>query len=508
MSGERTARPPRTHAVIPSATPARYSQVVLGLLQRHRWFFLSFTLAALALRIFFAVKFAHVTTDSLLYADIAKNWLTHGVFGQTDTGVLVPTLIRLPGYPAFLAIAFKLFGMESYRAVIAIQVVVDTATCFLLADVARRWWNRQGGDRPAQAAFALTALCPFLANYTAAVLTETLEVFFTALAFNFAIAGLRRLNQVEQPTKVFRRWKPWIGCGLATGAAILLRPDGGLLLAAIGGYLGILFLIHRRKQEFVAALVFGTTTILCLVPWTIRNWRTFHVFQPLAPRYANMPGDFVPNGFNRWVKTWIVDYVSTEEFYWAEPGEEIDTNLLPERAFDSYEQYQRTQQIFDDYNTDHDMTPELDAQLEALAQERIHRSPFRYWVRLPFLRMADMWLRPRTELLPADTRWWEFDAGPVSASTSLGFGLLNLAYLAAAIVGFARFIFKRPRRSRFTVHWFTTQHAGLLLLFFLMRTLFLGSLENPEPRYTLEAYPVVILAAAVCWRRKEQHLKR
>ncbi len=490
-----------------------------GLLQRHRWFFLSFTLAALALRIFFAVKFAHVTTDSLLYADIAKNWLTNGVFGQTDTGVLVPTLIRLPGYPAFLAIVFKLFGMESYRAVIAIQVIVDTATCFVLADTARRWWSRAGeavrvadrpendrpeidrskNDRPAQAAFAFTALCPFLANYPAAVLTETLEVFFTALALNFAIAGLRSFDQVEQPTKVYRSWKFWIGCGLATGAAILLRPDGGLLLAAIGGYLGILFLIRRRKQEFAAALVFGLTTILCLVPWTIRNWRTFHVFQPLAPRYANMPGDFVPHGFNRWVKTWIVDYVSTEEFYWAEPGEEIDTNLLPERAFDSYEQYQRTQQIFDDYNTDHDMTPELDAQLEALAQERIHRSPFRYWIRLPLLRMADMWLRPRTELLPADTRWWEFDAGPVSASTSLGLGLLNMAYLAAAIVGFARFVFRRPRRS-----WFTAQHAGLLLLFVLMRTLFLGSLENPEPRYTLEAYPAVILTAAVCWRTKEQ----
>jgi hypothetical protein len=212
-----------------------------------------------------------------------------------------------------------------------------------------------------------------------------------------------------------------------------------------------------------------------------------------------MPGDFVPHGFNHWTKTWIADYVSTEEFYWAEPGEELDIDKLPERAFDSYEQYQRTQQILDDYNTDHDMSPELDAQLEALAQERIQYSPFRYWVRLPLLRMADMWLRPRTELLPADTRWWEFDDGAASDATSLGLGLLNFAYLAAAVFGFARFILQRPRRS-----WFTAQHAGVLLLFFLLRTLFLGSLENPEPRYTLEAYPAVILAAAVCWRPKDQ----
>jgi len=36
---------------------------------------------------------------------------------------------------------------------------------------------------------------------------------------------------------------------------------------------------------------------------------------------------------------------------------------------------------------------------------------------------------------------------------------------------------------------------GLLLLFVILRSAFLGSLENPEPRYTLEMYPVVIVLA-------------
>jgi hypothetical protein len=34
-------------------------------------------------------------------------------------------------------------------------------------------------------------------------------------------------------------------------------------------------------------------------------------------------------------------------------------------------------------------------------------------------------------------------------------------------------------------------------MFLALRSLFLGTLENPEPRYTLECYPVVIVAAAV-----------
>jgi len=135
-----------------------------------------------------------------------------------------------------------------------------------------------------------------------------------------------------------------------------------------------------------------------LLPWTLRNLRTFHRFQPLAPRYANTPEDFVPRGFNRWTKTWIADYVSTEELYWAEPGEEMDFDKLPERAFDSRQQFDATQQVFDDYNANHEIDADLDARFAALATERIQPSPLRYYIRLPLLRMADMWLRPRTEL--------------------------------------------------------------------------------------------------------------
>jgi hypothetical protein len=42
-------------------------------------------------------------------------------------------------------------------------------------------------------------------------------------------------------------------------------------------------------------------------------------------------------------------------------------------------------------------------------------------------------------------------------------------------------------------------HVGLLLTFVLLRSAFLGTLENPEPRYTLEMYPVVIVLAAAWW---------
>ncbi len=209
-------------------------------------FFLAASLAALALRLVFVLHFPAVVDDSRLYADIAENWLQHGVYGITDSGQIMPTLSRLPGYPAFLAAIFAVFGWSNFRAVLLIQVLFDLGTCFLVADLARRF----ASERAAKVAFLLAALCPFLANYAAAVLTETLEIFFTALALDLALRGsaafLRALESDSTPVPL-----TWLGCGLSIGACILLRPDGGILFGAVGACWFLIFLrsfLGKLKQ--------------------------------------------------------------------------------------------------------------------------------------------------------------------------------------------------------------------------------------------------------------------
>ena len=86
---------------------------VRELLRSKARFFLLATLAALALRLFLVWRFPAVVDDSRLYADIARNWLQHGKYGVTDSGQVVPTLSRLPGYPAFLAIIFATISSDS-----------------------------------------------------------------------------------------------------------------------------------------------------------------------------------------------------------------------------------------------------------------------------------------------------------------------------------------------------------------------------------------------------------
>ena len=46
------------------------------------------------------------------------------------------------------------------------------------------------------------------------------------------------------------------------------------------------------------------------------------------------------------------------------------------------------------------MTPNLDARFAHLAASRIRAHPLRYYAGLPLLRIADMWLSPRIEILP------------------------------------------------------------------------------------------------------------
>jgi 4-amino-4-deoxy-L-arabinose transferase-like glycosyltransferase len=452
---------------------------VLELVRRNSRFFLLAAVAGLLLRLLFLIRFPAVVTDSFVYGDIAKNWLQHGIYGLSGTDEISPTYIRLPGYPAVLAFIFSIFGMEHYRAVLVTQIFVDIGTCFICADIARRLF----GNRAAKVAFVLAALCPFLANYSAAALTETLEIFFTALALDYVLSGLQRRNL-----------RAIVGCGLCCAAAILLRPDGALLLICIFLYLLWHWLIEIRKAgaatsmwSIRAALLVCVIAILPLLPWTLRNFHVFHRFQPLAPRYANEEDEFVPIGFNHWTKSWITDYASVEEIYWAVPGSTIDIDKLPDRAFDSAQQRTQSEQAISGYNQLLHVSPEIDQQFEAIASARRRAHPLRYYLELPALRILDMWLRPRTEMLPSDSRWWEFNDEPKWSALAVSFGVVGLFYIGCALLGFLR--------NRHVVF------GGLLLLFVVIRSVFLGTLENPEPRYTLEMYTVVIVFAAAALAR-------
>lgn len=438
--------------------------------------------SGLLLRLWYMFHYPRVTGDALVYSDIARNLLQHHVYGFSETlnGLPVaphPTLIRLPGYPFFLTLCFRLFGVDRYPAVLLLQIVIDLWTCLLLAGIAARIFGQRAGI----AALWLSTLCPFTANYTAAALTETLTLFCIALAFY-------SLTRWQQAGSTANRWVPALGFALAY--AILVRPEQGLLAVAV---LPAMFWLGTRAHGPRGAwpvLLVAALTFAPLVPWAARNWQTFHVIQPLAPRFANDPGESNPYGFQRWYRTWAIEFASTENVYWNYDASPINPHDLPTRAFDSQAQMEETQALLANYNENTSATPELDQRFDAIAGQRIRANPFRSMA-LPVARALNMMLRPRTEMLPVPVEWWKFRVKPAACAFAAVYASLNLAYFILAGVVL--------RRS-----WLWRAHAALvwsMVATIALRAALLLTLDNSEARYTLEFFPVLIVLGAGLWAK-------
>src|SRR5689334_1095184 len=218
--------------------------------KKHLAVALLLTCAALGFRLFIAL---HLPTDEpddgRLYARIANNLLDHGSFSIAIEEPFEPTYIRLPGYPLFLAAVYKLFGRDNNTAVRVIQGIVDTLTCWLVAWLALAWtpahWEAERRRRALLVALGLAATCPFVAIYTATLLTEVWTAFFATLCALAASQGLRQRSAKKQLV-----W--WALAGLAGGGATSFRPDGGLFVAAVGGTL-VLVGARRFVRQWRAA---------------------------------------------------------------------------------------------------------------------------------------------------------------------------------------------------------------------------------------------------------------
>lgn len=434
-----------------------------------RWRLLWILAAGAALRLLLIWFPRTYDPDSATYAELGRNLFQHGVYGLWHNGALIPSLIRLPGYPFFLA----LFGSH-FRLMLLAQSAIDLWGCWLLYLFARRNLS----ERAAEVVLALASLCIFTAAYAATGLAECLSVFVVSAGI-YSFGELQRSAQagnLGSASTVLRKVLP-LAC--ASALAILLRPDGLVLFGAT--LIALLWYGRTTMRRTTAvACLFAGLALMPLAPWTIRNWKAFHVFQPLAPKYANNPGERVDFGFIRWFRTWDAEFVNTGNVYWNLDSDVIDIGDLPSRAFDSPAQYDQTSRLLDQYNAGTKMTPSLDAAFGRLAAERIAAHPFRYYVWLPAARVADMWLRPRTEAFHLDVFWWRWRDHPRESAGAIALGMLNLAYLLAALAA---------------VIWRRVPYLALLGAYVALRCAVLAVIPAPEARYTVEAYPVIIVCA-------------
>jgi hypothetical protein len=475
--------------------------------------------AGACLRFFFMLKYPAGSGDSILYEQIAANWLKYHVYAMNVGGAITPVDIRVPGYPAFLAVIYWLCGKTGPDArfwVMTAQVVVDLLTGVVAACLAATLLALATGRvdrwRVFLVALWLTALCPFTANYVAVPLTETVATFFTTLTILFLCLLLLRFRGsifwLENSSVNLYFTEQWFAAlaGISAGFGTLFRPETPLLLMTACVVLAWHFLRGgpwssqslKRGRELIRIVAFMAAGCLFpLTPWAIRNAVTLHEAQPLAPKNSNLPGELVPFGFMAWEKTWLFRVRDVYLVAWKLNDQPINLDDIPTRAFDTPEEKERVSALLEPYNDEVTLTPDEDAGFAQLARERTARHPLRTYWWLPAARAFMLWFSPRIELLPLSgqvfplAEAWEND--PVDQSVTAGFVLLNALYVFFGAAGALR-LWRHPS-ARVAV--------ALIAGYIVVRTAFLATLETPEPRYMLVCFPALLAVAAQVFAGKD-----
>jgi hypothetical protein len=458
-------------------------------------------LAGLALRIFFIAHRPFYSGDTHFYEELARNWLDHGVYGLFLQGQLMPVDMRMPGYPAFLAAVYAVLG-RTRTAVLLVQAVLDLITCYVVAMIAARLAPAAKRAVVATAALWLAALCPFTAGYTAAVLTETLATFLTALAFYALLRALTdpsvELARTDAHSATLLPFVRWVLlAGVLTGLGTLVRPETPLLLAAAGL---ILCIRWHHPADWPRLALAGTWMtlglLLPLLPWAVRNARTLGRTEFLAPHYAESRGDFIPRGFYSWTGTWMVRPRDAYFVPWKLGKEPIHAETLPSFAFDSHSERARVELLLSRYNDDLKMSPMLDHDFADLARERTARRPWRTFLFIPLARAAALWFTPHIELLPYSGELWppgdRWRSNRIDFGVTLALGTLNVVLLGLVLAG----------------AWRCGSKSGLALaLAFLgVRTSFFTQLHSIEPRYMIVCFPILLALGAQAWAIAQPHV--
>ncbi len=458
-------------------------------------------LAGLALRLLFVWRYPAPAGDSALYLDLARNWADAHIYGLWIDGHLTPADIRVPGYPAFLAAIGALFG-RSPQAILLSQAALDVLTCWTTAALAAALAPRSARQRVAIAGLWIAATCPFVANYTSAVLTETLVTFLATSALMFFVLCL----EFDHQSRPFAGSPATPLCwgALLTGVASLVRPEMPLLFVTAGAVFVLRWwpkLGARRIAQIGAAAV--AVFLLPLAPWIARNFFTLHEMQFSAPRYATLPGESAPLGYFAWTKTWLVRYQDVYQTVWKVGTEPLEMETLPASAFDSSEEKARVRALLQRYNDSPtlDFSAELDATFADIARDRTRRRPWRTYLQVPFERALSIWFTPRVELLPVSSTLRPFLRHRSDISwdfvTTAVFGLLNYVYVALALAGICIAWRATKREAKPQEEAANFWGVALILAYLAIRTGFLTNVEAPEPRYVVSCYPAVLALAAL-----------
>ena len=197
-------------------------------------------------------------TDQRGYQRLGEVLATTGQFTRyADNDLFVPEVIRTPGYPAFVAAIYLLFGVGNNMAVAVAQAFVFAAICCLVFFIARR----AAGDRGAVVAAAMTALYPPLPYFGSLIVTELWTAFMATAAI---LVCLRAAQQ--------GRLRDYILAGALFTATTMVRPAFVLMPFFFAIAVPILVKAQRTRAALKGWAALAVTAALALTPWLAYNY--------------------------------------------------------------------------------------------------------------------------------------------------------------------------------------------------------------------------------------------
>lgn len=472
---------------------------------------------ALALRLALALGMPNdEPDDGIVYSLLAHNVNVHHIYSNDEDEEYSATYVRVPGYPLFLAAIYQLAGDRNNTAVRVVQTLIDTFTCAVVGAIALVWaprrWPEDRRRRAGLVALGLAAVCPFVAIYVTTLLTEVLA---TALGMVLLLTtSLAAVGDRDGTFGRLGRLSPralWALTGTVGGVMTLVRPESGLYVGAAGIVMlvvslrpaasGIAGFLRRAISQ---GLALSVPFLLVLTPWTVRNALVFGTFEPLNPRSLSMPGEFVAWGYAEWLRSWIDHPRYVGPILFSLDRDPITVDEIPDRAFDSPAERTEVARLLERYNipapdaevdpaTGHvppgGMTPELDAAFGEIGRARAARHPLRQHVVLPLQRAVMLWFDPHADYYPFGGYLFPWNQIDRDRDQQTWLPLFTGIALLWTIAGWGGVVVLARGRDG----WIWLLLSALVIL---PRLALLSSMENPEPRYTMEFFPVVTILAA------------
>jgi 4-amino-4-deoxy-L-arabinose transferase-like glycosyltransferase len=185
---------------------------------------------------------------------------------RVETG---PTAWLTPVYPLIIAGIFKIFGVDTFQAFeasVLLNIFFSTLTCVPIYFAGKRI----AGPGVAATAAWLWAIFP------SAIIIPFEWIWDTSLSALLAATILWATLRTAESQRV----RDWCAYGLLWGFALMTNPTLGSLLPFLLAWMAWRARKVKRNWLSNAALALGIAAVCC-VPWTIRNFETFHRWVPL-----------------------------------------------------------------------------------------------------------------------------------------------------------------------------------------------------------------------------------